>query len=163
MKIVFSFVKSIKNSIILKASFQLKLYRLTSSCTVLNAMMRCIFTDNYDSSLCFWVFKKRLTQENCFLFCKKYGLFNGFIFLTIKKFYFPILQTFMVSVQGEQDLSISYGWSRIVSAMERVRSKNLYTNNLTRNELWNFRLMVLRTLALIYGFLLYLNPVKVQC
>ena len=31
-------------------------------------------------------------SENCFLFCKKYGLFNGFIFLTIKKFllsYFP--------------------------------------------------------------------------
>ena len=29
---------------------------------------------------------------NCFLFCKKYGLFNGFIFLIIKKFllsYFP--------------------------------------------------------------------------
>ena len=101
-----------------------------------------MFTDNYDSSFCFWVFEKRLTQENCFLFCikyekesfqlenipfniksyrfecndcnacsqtimthhfafgysrkgytgelfslcKKYGLFNGFIFLTIKKF-----------------------------------------------------------------------------
>ena len=42
--------------------------------------------------VCFWVFEKRLTQENCFLFCKKYSLFNGFIFLTIKKFllsYFP--------------------------------------------------------------------------
>ena len=52
-----------------------------------------MFTDNYDSSFCFWVFEKRLTQENCFLFCKKYGLFDGFIlFLTIKKFllsYFP--------------------------------------------------------------------------
>ena len=47
--------------------------------------------------------------------------------------------------------------------MERVRSKNLYTNSFTRNELWNFRLMVLKTSALIYGFLLYLNPVKVQC
>ena len=45
-----------------------------------------MFTDNYDLSFCFWVFEKRLTQENCFLFCKKYGLFNGFIFLTIKKF-----------------------------------------------------------------------------
>ena len=36
--------------------------------------------------------KKRLTQENSFRFCKKYGLFNSFIFLTIKKFllsYFP--------------------------------------------------------------------------
>ena len=46
--------------------------------------------------------------------------------------------------------------------MERVRSKNLYTNSFTRNELSNFRLMVLKTSALIYGFLLYLNPVKVQ-
>ena len=36
--------------------------------------------------------QERLTQENCFLFRKKYGLFNGFIFLIIKKFslsYFP--------------------------------------------------------------------------
>ena len=40
----------------------------------------------------------------------------------------------------------------IVSAMERVRSKNLYTNGFTRNELWNFRLMFLKTLAPIYGF-----------
>ena len=47
--------------------------------------------------------------------------------------------------------------------MERVRSKNLYTNSFTRNESRNFRLMVLKTSALIYGFLLYLNPVKVQC
>ena len=47
--------------------------------------------------------------------------------------------------------------------MERVRSKNPYTNSFTRNQLWNFRLMVLKTSALIYGFLLHLNPVKVQC
>ena len=52
---------------------------------------------------------------------------------------------------------------RVVSAMERLRSKNLYTNSFTRNELSNFRLMALKTSALIYGFLLYLNPVKVQC
>ena len=54
-----------------------------------------MFINNYDSSsFCFWVFEKRLTQENCFLFRKRYGLFNGFIFLTIKKFllsYFPNL------------------------------------------------------------------------
>ena len=31
-----------------------------------------MFTDNYDSSVCFWVFEKRLTQENYFLLCKKY-------------------------------------------------------------------------------------------
>ena len=36
---------------------------------------------------------------NCFLFCKKYGLFNGLIVLTIKKFYCSAFQTFMVSVQ----------------------------------------------------------------
>ena len=70
-----------------------------------------MFTNNYDSSFCFWVFEKRLTQENCFLFCKNYGLLNGFIFLTIKKFYCPTFQSFMVSVRGEgggRDLSISY-------------------------------------------------------
>ena len=51
-----------------------------------------MFTNIYDLSFCFWVFEKRLTQENCFLSCKKYGLLNGFIFLTVKKFllsYFP--------------------------------------------------------------------------
>ena len=51
-----------------------------------------MFTDNYDSSFCFWVFEKRLIQKNCFLFCKKYGLFNSSIFLTINKLlllYFP--------------------------------------------------------------------------
>ena len=63
-----------------------------------------MFTNYYDSSFCFWVFEKRLTQENCFLFCKKYGLFNGFIFLTIKKFYCP----FGGGGGGGQDLSISY-------------------------------------------------------
>ena len=31
-----------------------------------------MFTDNYDSSFCFWVFEERLTQDNCFLFCEKY-------------------------------------------------------------------------------------------
>ena len=50
---------------------------------------------------------------------------------------------------------------RVFSVMERVRSKNLYTNSFTRNELWNFRLMALKTSALYMRF--YLNPVKVQC
>ena len=40
---------------------------------------QCIFADNYDTSFCFRVFEKRLTQVNCFLFCKKYG----FIFLSL--------------------------------------------------------------------------------
>ena len=89
-----------------------------------------------------------------------------------RNFYCPTFQTFMVSVQGGQDISISYQGDRIlvfhtrgrvVSAMERVRPKNLYTTSFTRNELSNFRLMALTTSALIYGVLLYLNPVKVQC
>ena len=79
-----------------------------------------MFTDNYDSSFCFRVSENRLTQENCFLICKKYGLFNGFTFSTMvslflqsRNFYCPTFQTFMVSVQGGgggggQDLSISY-------------------------------------------------------
>ena len=52
-----------------------------------------------------------LTQENCFLFCKKYGLFNGFIFVTIKKFllsYFPNFHGKRSGRGGGQDLSISY-------------------------------------------------------
>ena len=44
---------------------------------------------------------------NCFLFCKKHGLFNGFIFLTIKKFLLSYFPNFIVSVRGE-NLSISY-------------------------------------------------------
>ena len=56
---------------------------------------------------------------------------------------------------GGGKILVFHTWSRIVSAMERVRSKNLYTHNFTRNELWNFRLMFLKTLVLIYGFLLY--------
>ena len=59
-----------------------------------------MFTNNYDSSFSFWAFEERLTQENCFLFCKKYGLFNGFIFLTIKKFLLSYFPNFMVSIRG---------------------------------------------------------------
>ena len=69
----------------------------------------------------------------------------------------------MVSVQGGQDLSISYQKQSCLTAMDRVRSKNLYTNSFTQNELRNFRLMVLKTSVLTYGLLLYLNLVKVQC
>ena len=78
--------------------------------------------------------QEKVNQKNCFLFCKKYGLFNSFIFLTIKKFYCPTFETFMVSVQGDKIL-VFHTRSKVVSAMERVRSKNLYTNSFTRNEL----------------------------
>ena len=66
----------------------------------------------------------------------------------------------MVSVQGDKIL-VFHTRSKVVSAMERVRSANLYTNSCTRNEYENFRLIVLKASALIYEFLLYLNPVKV--
>ena len=85
----FSFVKSMKKINNLNGLLSA---RKRTNRTVLNAMMQCMFTDNYDSSVFFWVFEKRLTQKNCFPFCKKYGLFNSFIFLTMKKFllsYFP--------------------------------------------------------------------------
>ena len=36
-----------------------------------------MFTDNYDSSFCFGYFEKRLTQENCLLFYKKYEKVNN--------------------------------------------------------------------------------------
>ena len=57
--------------------------------------------------------------------------------------------------RGGDKILVFHTRSRVVSAMERVCSKNLYTNSFTRNELRNFRLMFLKTLALIYGFLLY--------
>ena len=72
-------------------------------------------------------------------------------------FYFP-------NFRGQRSgggILVFHTWSRVVSAMERVRSKNLYTHSFTRNELQNFRLMFRKTLALIYGVLLYLKPVKV--
>ena len=38
--------------------------------------LQCIFTDNYDSTFCFWILEKRLTQENCFLFCNLNSLLS---------------------------------------------------------------------------------------
>ena len=35
---------------------------------------------------------RKVNTGELFLFCKKYGLFNDFIFLTIKKFYCPTFQ-----------------------------------------------------------------------
>ena len=101
----------------------------------------CMFTDNYDSSYCFWVFEKRLIQNNCFLFCKKYGLFNSFIFLKIKKFLLSHFPNFHDQRSrgggggGDDKILVCHTRSRVVSAMERVCSKNLYTDSFTRNEL----------------------------
>ena len=71
-----------------------------------------MFTNNYDSSFCFWVFEKRLTQENCFLFCKKHGLFNGFSFFNNQEIFTVPLSKLSWSAfgggRGGGDLSISY-------------------------------------------------------
>ena len=84
-----------KESIILTVSFQLENVPFNIKSTVLNAMIAMhVHKQLYDSSFCFWVFEKKLTQENCFLFCKKYSLFNGFIFLIIKKFLLPYFPKF---------------------------------------------------------------------
>ena len=69
----------------------------------------------------------------------------------------------MVSAFRGDKIFVFHTWNRVVWAMERVRSKNLYINIFTRNELWNFRLMVLTTLVLMYGFSLLSKPKRVQC
>ena len=111
-----------------------------------------MFTDNYDSSFCFWVFEKRLTQKNCFLFCKKYGLFNSSIFLTIKFLlaYFP---NFHGKRSGRQDLSISYQKQSCFRQPWRGFVQRTYTQTV----------LLEMSFYCIYGFLLYLNPVKFQC
>ena len=126
-----------KNQFILTVSIQLenvplniKSYRFEcNDCNVCSQLRLIILLSG---------FRERLTQENCFLFCKKYGLFNGFIFLTIKKFllfYFPNFHGQRSGGGGGgRHFSISY-LKQNFSAMERVSSRNLYTNSFTRNEL----------------------------
>ena len=60
----------------------------------------------------------------------------------------------MVSVQGGQDLSISYQKQSCFRHGEGSFREPIHKH---------FRPIVLKASALIYGFLLYLNPVKVQC
>ena len=75
-----------------------------------------MFTDNYDLSFCFWVFETTLTQDNYFLFCEKYGLFNGFIFFNNQEIFTVLLSKLSWSAfrgrggggQGGQDFSISH-------------------------------------------------------
>ena len=89
---------------------------------------------NYDSSSCFWVFEKRLTQKNCFLFCKKYGLLTV-LFVNNQEIFSVLLSKRSWSAFKGDNILVFYTRSRVVSAMERVRSKSLYTNSFTRNEL----------------------------
>ena len=69
-----------------------------------------MFTDNYDLSFCFWVFEKRLTQKNCFLFCKKYGLFNSFYFFNNQENFTVLLS--------------KLSWSSYLSARKQYVSVN---------------------------------------
>ena len=84
-------------------------------------MMQCMFTDNYDSSFCFWVFEKRLTQRNCFLFRKKYDLFNSSIFLTINKFFLSYFPNFHGQRSGGDKILVFHTRSRVVSASSGSR------------------------------------------
>ena len=128
-----------KEWIILTASFQLenvpfsiKLYRFL--CNDCNGCSPTIMT--HLLLLGIW---KRLTQENHFLFCNKYGLFHGFIFLTIKKFllsYFP----FSLSALRGNKILVFHTWRIAVSAIERVRSKTgrfIKSKTLTKTEKLN--------------------------
>ena len=73
-----------------------------------------MFTDNSDSSFCFWVFEKRLTQGNCFLFYKKVWFVQWLYFFNNQEIFTVLLSKLSWSAfrggggGGEQDLSISY-------------------------------------------------------
>ena len=101
-------------------SFQLENVPFNTSRTVLNAMMQCMFTDNYDSSFCFWVFKKRLTQKNCFSFV------NSMVCLTVLFFNNQQIFTVLLSklswsaFRGDKIL-VFHIRSRVVSASSGSR------------------------------------------
>ena len=78
-------------------------------------MMQWMFTDNYDSSFCFWVFEKRLTQKNCFLFCKKYGLFNSSIFFNNQQIFTVLLSKLSWSAFRGDKILVFHTRSRVVS------------------------------------------------
>ena len=83
-----------------------------------------MFTDNHDSSFCFWVLEKRLTRKNCFLFCKRYGLFNSCFFLTINKLllsYFPNFHGQRSGGRGDDKILVFHTRSRVVSASSGSR------------------------------------------
>ena len=68
-----------------------------------------MLTNNYDSSFCFWVFEKRLTQENCFLFVKSMVCLIV-LFFNNQEIFTALLSKLSWSAfgGGGQDLSISY-------------------------------------------------------
>ena len=62
-------------------------------------MMQCMFTDNYDSSFCFWVFEKRLTQKNFFSFVKSMVCLTV-LFFNNQEIFTVLLPNFHGSVRG---------------------------------------------------------------
>ena len=81
-----------KESIILTVSFELENVPFNIKSSVLNAMIAM----HVHKQLCLIILllgiREKVNTGELFFFCKKYGLFNGFIFLTVKKFllsYFP--------------------------------------------------------------------------
>ena len=77
--------------------------------------LQWMFTDNYDSSFCFWVFEKRLTQNNCFLFCKKYGLFNSSIFFNNQQIFTVLPSKLSWSAFRVDKILVFHTRSRVVS------------------------------------------------
>ena len=71
-----------------------------------------MFTDNYDSSFCFWVFEKSLTQENCFSFVKSMVCLIVLFFFNNQEIFTVLLSKLSLSAFGEggrgQDFNISY-------------------------------------------------------
>ena len=78
-----------------------------------------MFTNNYDSSFCFWVFEKRLTKENCFSFVKSMVCLIG---------------QRSGGGGGGQDLSISYLKQNCFSHGEDSFKESMH-KQFTRNEL----------------------------
>ena len=107
-----------------------------------------MFTDNYDSSFCFSVFEKRLTEKNCFLFCKSMVCLTVIFFNNQK----------IVTGQHSGGIRSQY----FIPEAELFQPWRGFVQR-TCTQTGYFRLMVPKALALIYRFSLYLNPVKVQC
>ena len=84
-----------------------------------------MFTDKLWLIILLLGLEERLTQTNCFLFCETYGLFNSFIFLTIKKFLLSYFPNFHGQRSGGQDLSILYQKQSCFSHGERTYTETV--------------------------------------
>ena len=80
-----------------------------------------MLTDIYDSSFCFWVFEKKLTQKNCFLSCKKYGLFNSSVFFNNQQILTVLLSKLSWSAFRGDKILVFHTRSRVASASSGSR------------------------------------------